>query len=78
MVSLYTSAHEGAAHSPKKEDNHHKLHGVVTPGGEYTYSWDVPEQSRPGKNDPTSIVGMYHCHVNDHISAGMVTAYAVE
>lgn len=71
---LYTSAHEGAAHSPKEEDSHLKPNGVVAPGGEHTYFWDVPERSGPGKNDPSSIVWIYHSHRDEpaDTNAGLI------
>lgn len=70
---LYTKAHEGAAHSHAAGDNH-KPDGVVAPGGEYTYMWDVPERAGPGPNDPSSIAWIYHSHVDEpaDTNAGLI------
>ena len=35
----------------------------VAPGATYTYHWQVPERAGPGSNDPSSIVWLYHSHV---------------
>ena len=61
---LYTKAHEGVPHTE----------GLVAPGGQYTYQWEVPERAGPGPNDPSSIVWIYHSH-NDEpadTNAGLV------
>lgn len=69
----YTQAHEGAAHAPVA-GGAHRQHGVVAPGGEHTYVWAVPERAGPGKNDPSSIVWIYHSHVNEpaDTNAGLI------
>jgi len=71
--ALYTKAHEGVAHSHAAGDSH-KSDGVVAPGGEYTYIWDVPDRAGPGPNDPSSIVWIYHGHVNEpaDTNAGLI------
>ena len=61
---LYTKAHEGVPHTE----------GLVAPGGQYTYQWEVPERAGPGPNDPSSIVWIYHSH-NDEpadTNAGLI------
>ena len=70
---LYTRAHEGAARSHTASDNH-KPDGVVASGGEHTYIWEVPERAGPGKNDPSSIVWIYHGHVDEpaDTNAGLI------
>lgn len=37
----------------------------VAPGGEHLYSWKVPERAGPGPNDPSSVVWLYHSHVDE-------------
>ena len=37
----------------------------VPPGGTHTYTWEVPERSGPGPMDPSSVMWMYHSHVNE-------------
>lgn len=39
--------------------------GGVPPGGTYTYTWTVPERAGPGPADPSSILWMYHSHMNE-------------
>jgi FtsP/CotA-like multicopper oxidase with cupredoxin domain len=42
-----------------------KTDGAVPPGGTHTYVWQVPERAGPGPGDPSSILWMYHSHVNE-------------
>lgn len=37
----------------------------VAPGTTYTYHWQVPERAGPGPNDPSSVVWLYHSHVDE-------------
>ena len=37
----------------------------VAPGASHTYHWKVPERAGPGPNDPSSIVWLYHSHVDE-------------
>jgi len=70
---LYDKVDEGALYqdgvAPEK-----KLGGAVPPGGTFTYVWRVPERAGPGPHDPSSIIWMYHSHVNevDDLSAGLI------
>ncbi|MYF99429.1 multicopper oxidase domain-containing protein [Candidatus Poribacteria bacterium] len=38
--------------------------GAVPPGGKFTYRWEVNEDAAPGPNDSSSIVWLYHSHVD--------------
>ncbi|PCJ19441.1 MAG: copper oxidase [Gammaproteobacteria bacterium] len=38
--------------------------GVIKPGETYTYTWEVDEGAGPGPKDGSSIVWLYHSHVN--------------
>ncbi|CAL1241655.1 multicopper oxidase domain-containing protein [Candidatus Methylocalor cossyra] len=49
---------DGSAGQDKGDD-------IVPPGGVYTYTWEVPERAGPGPGDPSSIVWLYHSHVNE-------------
>lgn len=53
--------------------------GVVAPGQTHTYTWEVPERAGPGPGDPSSIVWLYHSHVNElkDVNAGLVGAIIV-
>ncbi|HEU4939777.1 MAG TPA: multicopper oxidase domain-containing protein [Vicinamibacterales bacterium] len=37
----------------------------VPPGGTHTYTWEVPERTGPGPMDPSSVMWMYHSHVDE-------------
>jgi len=53
--------------------------GVVLPGLTHTYVWNVPERAGPGPNDPSSIVWLYHSHVDEQkdVDSGLVGAIIV-
>lgn len=67
---LYTKANEGAAHGSAG----HNQAGIVMPGAQYTYEWEVPERAGPGENDPSSIAWIYHSHVDEpaDTNAGLI------
>jgi len=46
----------------------------VAPGASYTYQWGVPERSGPGPMDGSSIMWIYHSHVDEvrDTNAGLV------
>ncbi len=48
--------------------------GSVAPGLTWTYMWEVPERAGPGPNDGSSILWMYHSHVDENadVNAGLV------
>jgi FtsP/CotA-like multicopper oxidase with cupredoxin domain len=56
-----------------------KLGGAVPPGQTYTYTWQVPERAGPGPGDPSSIVWLYHSHVDEQrdVDSGLVGAIIV-
>jgi manganese oxidase len=74
----YAKASEGAAYndgipiSAKGGD-------FVPPGGTFTYTWDVPESAGPGPSDPSSIVWLYHSHVDERrdVNSGLLGAIIV-
>ena len=37
----------------------------VPPGASHTYRWSVPERAGPGPADPSSVVWLYHSHVDE-------------
>jgi manganese oxidase len=41
-----------------------KADDAVPPGETHTYTWQVPERAGPGPMDPSSIMWMYHSHVD--------------
>jgi FtsP/CotA-like multicopper oxidase with cupredoxin domain len=42
-----------------------KADDAVAPGTTHTYTWQVPERAGPGPMDPSSILWMYHSHVDE-------------
>jgi FtsP/CotA-like multicopper oxidase with cupredoxin domain len=60
---FYLKDSEGAGY-PDGTDGSDQAGAAVAPGGTYTYHWDVPERAGPGPNDPSSVVWLYHSHVN--------------
>lgn len=51
----------------------------VPPGGTHDYVWQVPERAGPGPRDPSSVVWLYHSHVDEpaDTNAGLVGAIIV-
>lgn len=75
---FYDKGSEGMAYndgSPPRD----KEGGAVPPGRVYTYVWKVPERAGPGPGDPSSIVWLYHSHVDEQkdVDAGLVGAFIV-
>jgi len=58
---------DGTSGADKNDD-------AVPPGGTHTYTWPVPERAGPGPNDPSSILWMYHSHVDEpgDTNAGLI------
>src|SRR6185436_15033018 len=48
-------------------------------GATFTYQWEVPERAGPGPDDPSSIVWLYHSHVDEYkdVASGLVGAIIV-
>lgn len=61
---LYTKANEGAPYDDGVADAD-KPGDAVDPGKTYTYVWQVPERAGPGPRDPSSVVWLYHSHVDE-------------
>ncbi|HET7479165.1 MAG TPA: multicopper oxidase domain-containing protein, partial [Rubrobacteraceae bacterium] len=49
---------DGTSGSEKSDD-------AVAPGKTHTYTWKVPERTGPGPMDPSTILWMYHSHVDE-------------
>jgi FtsP/CotA-like multicopper oxidase with cupredoxin domain len=70
---LYDKLSEGAGYNDgtsgadKRDDS-------VAPGDTHTYVWGVPERAGPGPHDPSSVVWMYHGHVDESMdtNAGLI------
>lgn len=70
---FYLKDSEGAGYEdgtagPNKADD------SVPPKGTHTYLWKVPERAGPGKNDPSSVVWLYHSHRDEpkDVESGLV------
>ncbi|CUR51440.1 putative Multicopper oxidase [Nitrosotalea devaniterrae] len=61
---FYQKDSEGAPYNDGIPDSE-KKGDAVQPGENYTYVWQVPERAGPGPHDPSSIVWMYHSHVDE-------------
>ena len=42
-----------------------KADDEIPQGGTHTYVWEVPERAGPGPHDPSSVMWMYHSHVDE-------------
>src|SRR5712692_8216538 len=75
---FYQKASEGSPYSDGVADKD-KGGAAVPPGGTFTYIWEVPERAGPGPNDPSSLVWLYHSHVNEMIdvNSGLIGAIIV-
>jgi FtsP/CotA-like multicopper oxidase with cupredoxin domain len=60
----YDKANEGAPYEDGTSGADRADDGIA-PGGEYTYTWEVPERSGPGPADLNSIIWMYHSHTDE-------------
>src|SRR5712692_7855010 len=56
-----------------------KANNTVPSGQTHIYTWQVPERAGPGPGDPSSIVWLYHSHVNEpkDVESGMVGAIII-
>ena len=71
---IYTKDNEGAGYAGIPGKGH-----AIAPGEAYTYTWEVPERAGPGPRDGSSVVWLYHSHVNSdfNIFAGLVGTIVV-
>jgi FtsP/CotA-like multicopper oxidase with cupredoxin domain len=61
---LYQKDSEGTDYNDGTLGDDHQG-AAVPPGGSHLYVWEVPERAGPGPNDPTSIIWLYHSHVDE-------------
>jgi FtsP/CotA-like multicopper oxidase with cupredoxin domain len=75
---LYAKADEGSRY-PHGVPGPDLPGDAVAPGQSYTYHWDVPERAGPGPADPSSVVWLYHSHVDSmrDAAAGLVGVIVV-
>jgi manganese oxidase len=60
---FYDKANEGSRY-PDGTSGTDIADDNIPPGRSYTYHWSVPERAGPGPGDPSSVVWLYHSHVN--------------
>jgi manganese oxidase len=74
---FYDKAFEGMTYHDGSPGG--KAGGAVAPGHTYTYTWQVPDRAGPGPDDPSSIVWLYHSHVDEQrdVDSGLVGAIVV-
>lgn len=65
---FYTKPNEGSPDGTLDTGNR------VMPGGDYVYEWFVPKRAGPGPSDGSSIMWMYHSHVDETLdtNSGLV------
>ena len=70
---FYDKSSEGTPYRDATYDEQ-KLDDAVPPGGEHTYVWKVPERAGPGPADGSSVMWMYHSHVDEgkDVTAGLM------
>jgi FtsP/CotA-like multicopper oxidase with cupredoxin domain len=61
---LYTKSSEGAPYNDGVASWNKPGDKVMT-GKTFTYTWEVPERAGPGPGDGSSVVWMYHSHVDE-------------
>jgi manganese oxidase len=68
---FYQKNSEGALYHDGSENDSNQ---AVPPGVTYIYTWPVPERAGPAPDDMSSVLWMYHSHVNEiaDTNAGLV------
>jgi hephaestin len=74
---FYTKSSEGAPYSDGTGRD--VPGGAIAPGAMHTYVWPVPERAGPAAGEGSSVLWMYHSHVQEEsdISAGLMGAMIV-
>jgi plastocyanin len=70
---FYTKDSEGSVYDDGSAAAQ-KANSVVPPGQTHTYVWEVPDRAGPGPADGSSIVWLYHSHVDEQrdVNSGLV------
>src|SRR5579862_3384143 len=65
-------SHDGTSGNDKADD-------AVAPGQTHVYTWQIPERAGPGPADPSSVVWLYHSHVEEmrDVNSGLIGAIVV-
>jgi len=75
---FYTKESEGAVYDGGATPEQ-KANSIVPPGQTHTYTWEVPERAGPGPADGSSVVWLYHSHVDEQrdINSGLIGAMII-
>lgn len=59
---------------PDMSPQDQKKDDAVFPGGNYTYTWTVPEDHSPTADDPNCLTWIYHSHIDapKDIASGLI------
>ncbi len=70
---FYDKHNEGALYDDGTGTANH-VDDSVPPGGTFRYVWPVPERAGPGPDDPSSVLWVYHSHVDEpaDVNAGLI------
>jgi FtsP/CotA-like multicopper oxidase with cupredoxin domain len=70
---FYTKSSEGAPYADGTTGSD-KMDDAVPPGGTHRYVWQVPERAGPEHGEQSSILWMYHSHVDEtaDVNAGLI------
>jgi FtsP/CotA-like multicopper oxidase with cupredoxin domain len=70
---FYEKASEGSVYQDGSSASY-KANSVVPPGETHTYHWEVTERAGPGPADGSSVVWLYHSHVNEQrdVASGLI------
>jgi hephaestin len=61
---FYTKDSEGAPYADNTSGGD-RADDAVPPGGQHTYTWQVPDRAGPGPHDGSSVMWMYHSHTDE-------------
>jgi FtsP/CotA-like multicopper oxidase with cupredoxin domain len=75
---LYQKNSEGAGYNDGTSGDD-KADDAVLPGKIHNYVWEIPERAGPGSGDPSSVVWLYHSHVDElrDVASGLFGAIVV-
>ncbi len=75
---FYDKASEGALYDDGTSDSN-KADDGVPPGATHVYTWTVPERAGPAPMEGSSILWMYHSHVDEpkDVNAGLMGAMII-
>jgi FtsP/CotA-like multicopper oxidase with cupredoxin domain len=70
---FYDKASEGMG-MPGMDSSMESQMGIAAPGATITYTWPVPVRAGPGSADGSSVVWLYHSHVDEpqDVNSGLV------